>query len=74
MAKLITQIRDEGISAVFLENVADTRLLEQIAAETGAGIGGSLFSDALSEPDGPAGTYLDMFRHNATAISAALAN
>lgn len=72
VAKLIRQIREEDVKAVFLENVADTRLLEQIASETGAGIGGSLFSDALSEPAGPAGTYLDMMRHNASTIAGAL--
>lgn len=72
VAGLIRQIRDENIKAVFLENVADTRLLEQVAKETGAVIGGSLYSDALSEPDGPAGTYLDMIRHNTQTLAGAL--
>ncbi len=72
VAALITQIRDQDIGAVFVENIADTRLLEQIAAETGAAIGGTLYSDALSGPDGPAGTYLDMMRHNVGQITEAL--
>ncbi|MEM1216940.1 MAG: zinc ABC transporter substrate-binding protein, partial [Bacteroidota bacterium] len=72
VAKLIRQIRAENIKAVFLENITDTRLLKQIADETGATIGGSLYSDALSEPDGPAGTYLDMIRHNTTTLVGAL--
>ncbi|MEM9147885.1 MAG: zinc ABC transporter substrate-binding protein [Pseudomonadota bacterium] len=72
VAEMIDQIRDENISAVFVESITDNRLLEQIANETGATIGGTLYSDALSEPDGPAGTYLDMMRHNATTIAAAL--
>lgn len=72
VARLIRQIRDEDIKAVFVENVADARLLEQIAAETGARIGGKLYPGALSEPDGPAGTYLDMMRHNATTLAGAL--
>jgi zinc/manganese transport system substrate-binding protein len=59
---------------VFLENVTDSRLLDQIAKETGAKIGGTLYSDALSEPSGPAGTYLDMFRHNVETLSAALSS
>ncbi|MEM9523356.1 MAG: metal ABC transporter substrate-binding protein [Pseudomonadota bacterium] len=72
VARLIERIRDQGISAVFLENITDGRLLEQIANETGATIGGTLHPGALSGPDGPAPTYLDMMRHNATTIARAL--
>ena len=74
VAGLIRQIREENIKAVFLENVADTRLLEQVASETRAAIEGSLYSDALSEPDGPAGTYLDMIRHNTKTLARALSS
>jgi zinc/manganese transport system substrate-binding protein len=52
--------------------VVDPRLLRQIARETGARIGGTLYSDALTGPDGPAPTYLDMMRHNVRALAAAL--
>ena len=72
VAALITQIRDAGIAAVFVENIADRRLLDQIAAETGAAIGGTLYSDALSAADGPAATYLDMMRHNLGQLTGAL--
>jgi len=54
VAKIIRQIKAEKVPAVFLENVTDPRLLDQIARETGAKIGGTLFSDALSEQKGPA--------------------
>ena len=74
VAKIIRQIKAEKIPAVFLENVTDHRLLDQIANETGAKIGGTLYSDALSEPEGPAPTYLDMFRHNIGVLSAALSS
>jgi len=57
---------------VFMENITDSRLLEQITAETGAAIGGTLYSDALSGPDGPAATYLGMMRHNVATLTAAL--
>ena len=73
MARIIRQIKAEAIPAVFLENVSDKRLAEQIGRETGARIGEALFSDALSPSDGPAPTYLDMLRHNAEALAAALA-
>jgi zinc/manganese transport system substrate-binding protein len=74
VAKIIRQIRAAKIPAVFIENITDHRLLEQIARETGAKIGGALYSDALSGPSGPAPSYLDMFRHNVGAITAALSS
>ena len=66
------QIREQGISAAFVETITDNRLLEQIARETGATIGGTLYSDALSDTDGPASTYLDMMRHNANTLTMSL--
>ncbi|XSG81940.1 MAG: metal ABC transporter substrate-binding protein [Methyloligella sp. ZOD6] len=72
VAEIIDQVRAEKIPAVFLENVSDPRLLNQIASETGAKIGGTLYSDALSGPDGPAPTYLAMIRHNMAELSKAL--
>jgi len=52
--------------------VGRPRLLQQIARETGSVIGGELFPSALSDKDGPAATYLELMRHNATTITAAL--
>jgi zinc/manganese transport system substrate-binding protein len=74
VAKLIEQIRAELIPAVFVETIADPRLLEQIRRETGAAIGGALYSDALSGPDGPAPSYLDLIRHNIATLAAALSS
>lgn len=74
VAKIIRQIKADKIPAVFVENIADRRLLDQIARETGAKIGGTLYSDALSGPDGPAPTYLGMFRHNVGALTSALSS
>lgn len=71
-AKLIEQIRREKIPAVFFENVADPRLVRQIAQETGAKIGGALYSDALSRWGGPAATYIDMMRNNVRELTRAL--
>ena len=72
VAKIIVQIKKQMIPAVFMENISSARLIEQIARETGAKIGGTLYSDALSEPGGPAGTYIDMMRHNVRELSIAL--
>jgi zinc/manganese transport system substrate-binding protein len=72
VAKLIEQIRREKITALFLENVSDPRLLQRIAAETGVQIGGKLYSDALSAPDGPAASYIEMMRSNVRELTRAL--
>ena len=72
VAALIRQIRTGGISAVFFESGADRRLVERIAAETSATVGGTLYAGSLSGPSGPAPTYLDMMRYNARTIAAAI--
>jgi zinc/manganese transport system substrate-binding protein len=72
VAKIITQIRKQKIPAVFLENVTDDRLLKRIGAESGARIGGTLYSDALTEEKGAAATYIDMMRHNVQQLVEAL--
>lgn len=72
MADIIGQIRRAQIPAVFLENFNDDRLMSRIAAETGAKIGGTLFSDALSDRNGDAPTYIDMVKHNIRALTSAL--
>jgi zinc/manganese transport system substrate-binding protein len=72
VARIIAQIRNERISAVFLENVTDTRLMQLIARETGARIGGTLYSDALTDANGPASSYIDLIRHNVRQLAAAL--
>ena len=74
VAALIRRMRAEGIHALFVENAADPRLVEQLAREAGVVIGGRLYSDSLSGPAGPAPTYLDMFRHNVGEIANAFTN
>lgn len=68
IARLIRQLRRENVPVVFVENIADPRLIQRIAREGGARIGGILHSDALSGPDGGAETYIDMMRSNLAAI------
>ena len=72
IAAIISQIRREKIPAVFLENMSDDRLIGRIAAETGARVGGTLFSDALTDEKGDAPTYIAMVRHNIRALTSAL--
>lgn len=72
VAKLIRQVREDKASAILLENVTNPRLVEQIANETGLKIGGTLYSDALSRPEGDAATYIDLMRHNVSTIKGAI--
>ena len=73
VARLIDQIRKEKVKALFVENISDPRLIEQIGKETGVKPGDAVYSDALSKAGGPATNYLDMMRHNAKLLSAAMA-
>jgi len=72
IAAIISQIKKQKIPAVFLENIADPRLIKLIASETGARIGGTLYSDSLTEENGPAPTYIAMVEHNIKALASAL--
>jgi zinc/manganese transport system substrate-binding protein len=74
IAGIITQIKTSKIPAVFLENISDDRLIRRISAETGARVGGTLFSDSLTGEKGDAPTYIDMVRHNIKALTSALMN
>ena len=71
VAAIVDQIREQDVRALFVENINNPRLLQRIAAETNVAIGGRLYSDALSEVDGPADTYLNMMQHNIGSLIAA---
>lgn len=71
VAALITQIRNARVKAVFMENIKDARLLKQIADESGARIGGTLYSDALAA-QGPASTFTGLFEYNLNTLYDAL--
>jgi zinc/manganese transport system substrate-binding protein len=72
VGRIITQIKRQKIPAVFLENVTDPRLIQRIAAESGAKVGGQLYSDALTDEKGAAPTYIDMIRYNIKQLVSAL--
>lgn len=73
LARLIRQLRETDAPVVFLENLSNPRLIKRIRAETGARLGGTLYSDALSRADGPAATYVAMMHHNLETLMAGLA-
>ncbi|MEN5082123.1 metal ABC transporter substrate-binding protein [Bosea sp. TWI1241] len=72
VARIIRMAKADKVPAVFMENITNPRLIEQIARESGARIGGRLYSDALSAQGGPAGTYIAMMKHNISEIEKAL--
>ncbi|QHO71998.1 ABC transporter substrate-binding protein [Bradyrhizobium sp. CCBAU 051011] len=72
VARIITQIRAAKIPAVFMENITDPRLMGRISAETGARVGGTLYSDSLTGEKGDSPTYIAMVRHNIKALTGAL--
>ena len=72
LIRIIGQIRSDKIPAVFLENLSDDRLIRQLAAETGAKPGGTLYSDSLTSEKGDSPTYIAMVRHNIRALTSAL--
>ena len=73
VAKLIGQIKAEHVKVYFFENSNDPRLVRQIAKATGAEPGGELYVETLSPPDGPASTYLKLFKYNVDQVLAGLA-
>lgn len=71
-AELADEIQEAGVPAIFPENVSNPALMQRIADEAGVDLAPPLYTDALGEPGGEAGTYVDMMRYNAAAISDAL--
>ena len=72
LARLTDQIRRDHVKALFLDSITDPRAMERISKETGAVIGGTLYGDALSKPDGEAGTYIEMIRHDISTLKAGM--
>jgi zinc/manganese transport system substrate-binding protein len=72
VAQLVRQIKKEQIKALFVESISDPRLIEQIGRETGVKPAGALYSDALTDANGPASTYLAMMRANTLAMTRAV--
>ena len=72
VAQLIAQIKREKIRAVFVENMSNPKLLAQLSKDAGATVGTSLYADALSAPEQPGATYLQMMRHNITQLVAGM--
>ncbi len=72
MVSAIEFINTNDVPAVFCESTVSDAPMQRIVEATDARFGGVLFVDSLSEADGPVPTYLELIRHDATIIAAAL--
>jgi manganese/zinc/iron transport system substrate-binding protein len=81
VAKTVDFIKAKGVKAIFVESSVPHATIERISKDSGAKIGGELFSDALGTPgdsiliDGTSydrGTYDGMLRSNVHSITTAL--
>lgn len=72
VAAVIREVRRHEARALFVENITDRRSIERIAQETGARVGGTLYSDALALPGKGPDTYLKLMAHNVETIAGAL--
>ncbi len=69
---LIDFIKAKNLKSVFIETSVNPKLLEQISSETGATVGGTLFSDSIGNEGTPEGTYIGAVKHNVNSIVKAL--
>jgi zinc/manganese transport system substrate-binding protein len=72
VARVIRQLKEQRVKALFIENITDPRLVDRIAKEAGVKSGGELYSDALSPPGTAADTYLKMYAFNVDALANAM--
>ncbi len=68
IAGVIDFVREHDVPAVFCESTVSDAPMRQVAEATDATLGGTLYVDSLSEPDGPVPTYLDLLRHDTRVI------
>ena len=69
IAAIITQIRTSENPGGFPRKYQRSPADQRISAETGARVGGTLYSDSLTDEKGDAPTYIDMVRHNIKALT-----
>ncbi|MBL3700216.1 metal ABC transporter substrate-binding protein [Leucobacter luti] len=72
IARTIEFVRANDVPAVFCESTVSDAPMQQVVAATDASYGGTLYVDSLSEPGGPVPSYLELIRHDAATITAAL--
>jgi zinc/manganese transport system substrate-binding protein len=72
IAELVTEIQEEGVKAIFAENITNPDLLNTVAQEAGVVVAPTLYTDALGAEGTAAATYIEMMQYNITTIVDAL--
>jgi zinc/manganese transport system substrate-binding protein len=72
LIQLITAIKASGVAAIFVENMSNPKVMQQIAQEAGVTIAPALYTDALGEANSSGATYIEMMRYNVRTIVTAL--
>lgn len=72
IADVVEQIKASGVPVIFLENIENPKLINQIAADAGVKVGPPLYSDALGKPGTDGDTYLKMMEYNDNTLVKAL--
>ncbi len=72
IASTIDFVAENTVPAVFCESTVSDAPMQRVVEATGARYGGTLYVDSLSAADGPVPTYLELIRHDADTIAAAL--
>jgi manganese transport system substrate-binding protein len=68
IAKSVDFVKDRDVKSVFCESTVSNKAQKQVAQESGAAFGGTLFVDSLSKSGGPVPTYLDLLRKDTDTI------
>lgn len=77
VTRLVDFIRERGVKAVFVESSVPPATIQRVARDSGAKLGGELFSDSMGAPGQlengyDLGTYEGMIKHNLVTIVEAL--
>jgi zinc/manganese transport system substrate-binding protein len=68
IAEVIEQIKASGVPVIFLENIQNPKLINEIAQDANVTVGPPLYSDALGQPGTDGDTYIKMIRYNVQTL------
>jgi ABC-type Zn uptake system ZnuABC Zn-binding protein ZnuA len=68
VSSLIEKIKAANVRAIFLETGSDSKIADQIAKETGITVVTELLTHSITEPGGPAPSYIEMIEFDTKMI------
>jgi zinc/manganese transport system substrate-binding protein len=72
LAAIVTLLRRESVSAIFVESTTNPKIPTLLAKEAGVSVISELYTDSLGASGSPGATFLGMARANMETITAAL--